>query len=546
MGQVRFDPARGVDKGFGIAVVFGNARRHGQHVGVENNVFRRKSVVGQQFVGSRRHFRLSFEGVGLSPLVEEHHHGGRTEAVNLPGPAQELRFALFERDGVDDGFALRHFEPGREHLPFRRVDHHRHAGDLGFRGHQVEERAHRRGAVDQPVVHADVDDLRPGVDLRPGHRKGLLVISLADQPGEFGRPGDVRALADVDEVGFGDDSQRLQTAQHCRMAGFGKGPRGVLPGDLRQFENVCGGGAAASAHDVDHSAPQVLADIRGEHFGRLVVAAHHVGKPGVGVCRNACFGRCRQPFEVGQELPGSVGAVETYGQQVCMRHRGGECLDGLSREGAAAGVGERSRNHHGNRAAQFRAERVDGVEGRLGVERVEDRFDQQDVRAAVHEAPRLVRIGFGQLREGHFAGRGIRHVGRHRGRAVRGTHRARHEAGFLRVAGREFIRRTAGRFGRGFRHFISQPLHAVVGQRHGIGVERVGLDDVGSRLQVFFVDFAHYIGARQHEQVVAPFQLHRPVAEAFAAVILLLQSVALDHCPEAAVEQQNAFFQLFV
>ena len=60
------------------------------------------------------------------------------------------------------------------------------------------------------------------------------------------------------------------------------------------------------------------------------------------------------------------------------------------------------------------------------------------------------------------------------------------------------------------------------------------------------MDFAHYVGARQHEQVVAPFQLHGPVAEAFAAVVLLLQSVALDHRPEAAVEQQNAFFQLFV
>ena len=330
------------------------------------------------------------------------------------------------------------------------------------------------------------------------------------------------------------------------MAGFGKGPRGVLPGDLRQFENVCGGGAAASAHDVDQSAPQVLPDVRGEHLGGLVVAAHHVGKPGVGVCRDACFGHRRQPLEVGQELLGPVSAVEAHGEQVCVRHRGGECLDGLSREGAAAGIGQRSRDHHGNCASQLRAERVDGVEGRLGVERVENGLHQQDVRAAVHQSPRLIRIGFGQLRESHLAGRGVRHVGRHRGRAVRGAHRTRHEAGFLRVAGRELVRRTAGHLGRGFRHLVGQPLHAVVGQRHGVGVERIGFDDVGSRLQVFFVDFAHYIGARQHEQVVAPFQQHRPVAEAFAAVILLLQSVALNHRPEASVEQQDAFFQLFV
>ena len=186
VGQVLLDPARSVDKGFGVAVVFGNARRHGQHVGVENDVFGRKSVVGQQLVGPLRHLDLAFAGVGLPPFVEEHHHGGRTETVYLRGAAQELRLALLERYGVDHRLALRRLESGCEHLPFRRVDHHRHAGDLGLRGHQVEERAHRRGTVDQPVVHADIDDLRPGIDLRAGHRKGLFVVALADQPGEFG------------------------------------------------------------------------------------------------------------------------------------------------------------------------------------------------------------------------------------------------------------------------------------------------------------------------------------------------------------------------
>ena len=50
--QVFLDPARRVDKGFGVAVVFGNSRRHGQYVGVEDDVFGGESRVGQQAVGA--------------------------------------------------------------------------------------------------------------------------------------------------------------------------------------------------------------------------------------------------------------------------------------------------------------------------------------------------------------------------------------------------------------------------------------------------------------------------------------------------------------
>ena len=96
----------------------------------------------------------------------------------LPCAAQEFGFALLERDRIDHGLALRDLQTRREHLPFRGVDHRRHAGDFRLRGHQVEECAHGFDAVDHAVVHADVDDLRPRIDLRTGYRQGLFVIAL--------------------------------------------------------------------------------------------------------------------------------------------------------------------------------------------------------------------------------------------------------------------------------------------------------------------------------------------------------------------------------
>ena len=471
VGQVLLDPARCVDEGLGVAVVLGNACGDGQDVGVEDDVLGREAGAGQQAVGPFGHLDLAPEGVGLPPLVEEHHHRGGAVAVDFARPAQELLLALLERDGVDDGLALRHLQPRDERLPARRVDHRRHAGDLRLGGRQVEERAHGRGAVDQPVVHADVDDLRPGVDLCPGDGERLLVVALADEPREAGRAGDVRALADVDEVRLGDDAQRFQTAQYGFVAGLRQQARRVAADDLRQLEDVGRGGAAAAADDVHQAAAHVFAHILGKHLGCLVVAAHDVRQSGVGVGRDACLGHGGEPLEVGQQLPRPVGAVEPHGEQPRMGYRDAEGLDGLSREGAAAGVGQRARDHDGDFAAEPLGQEVDGVERRLGVERVEDRLDEQDVDPAVEKSLRLRRVGVDQLAEGDLARRGVRHVGRHRGRAVRRAHRPGDEARLLRVARRRGVGRRTGHRSGGTGHLAGVGLEPVVAQRDGVGVE---------------------------------------------------------------------------
>ena len=83
----------------------------------------------------------------------------------------------------------------------------------GSRGDEVEKTRHRGDAVNHPLVHADVNDLRAVLDLlaRDGQRR--LVIAGLDELGELGRTGDVGALADVQEIGIRPDRQRVQSAQ---------------------------------------------------------------------------------------------------------------------------------------------------------------------------------------------------------------------------------------------------------------------------------------------------------------------------------------------
>src|SRR3546814_12680341 len=62
-------------------------------------------------------------------------------------------------------------------------------------------------------VHVDVEHLGAAFDLLPGNGHRLVVAVLQDQLLELLGAGDVGAFADVDEVAFGRDLQRLQAAE---------------------------------------------------------------------------------------------------------------------------------------------------------------------------------------------------------------------------------------------------------------------------------------------------------------------------------------------
>ncbi len=179
----------------------------------------------QDAVGARADVDLALVSVGLALLVEGHHHRGGAVAAHQRGLALELGLAFLERNRVDDALALDALQAGLDDAPLRAVDHHRHARDLGFAGHQIEEAHHRRPAVEHRLVHVDVDDLGPVLDLLSRHREGFFELPGQDQPREGLRAGDVGALADVDEQRAGADRDGLEARQAQRRWSVG-GSRG--------------------------------------------------------------------------------------------------------------------------------------------------------------------------------------------------------------------------------------------------------------------------------------------------------------------------------
>ena len=544
MGQFVTDIGAGIDEVDGVVVVFLDAGGDGEDVRVEDDVFRREAdFVDQDIVGAFADFLLARFGIGLAGLVEGHHHHGGAVALAQFGVMDELLDAFLHADGVDDALALDALEAGFDHFPLGGVDHDRHAGDIRLAGDQVEEGDHGLLRVEHALVHVDVDHLGAGFHLLQGDFKGFGVVVLADQPGETRGTGDVGPLADVDEQRLAIDGERLQAGQAASLWNVRDGPWRVTGNGLGDGADMRRGGPAATADDVQETALGELLDDLGGFFRQFVVLAEFVRQAGVGVRGNMGAGLVRQLFQVRAQLAGAEGAVQAHRDRLGVGHGVPEGFGGLAGQGPAGGVGDGPGDHDRQFEAQLFIHALHGEDRCLGVEGVEDGLDQDQVGAAFDQATGGLGVVLHQFVEGHVAVAGVVHVRRQRaGTAGRADH-----------AGDEtwLVRRLQGfgvghlaRQARAFHvQFVGQPFHAVVGLGHLGGVEGVGFQDVRAGIQVGLLDRADHIRTGDDQQVVVTLYIAGPVGETFAAVVLFLELVALDHGAHAAIKNQDAFFE---
>jgi hypothetical protein len=531
---------RALDEVHAVVGVLLDARRDREDVGVEDDVLGREAdLVDQDPVGPLADRLAALEVVGLPVLVEGHHDDRGAVLAAQGRLAAELLLALLHGDRVDDRLALHAAQPGLDDLELGGVDHQRDPADVGLGGDQLDEAVHRRDAVDHPLVHVDVDDLRAALDLLAGHRQRGAVVAVADQVAELRRPGDVGPLADVHEQRLGQDRERLEAGQPA-----GRDDRGHLPGrvtgdGLGHPADVLRRRAAATAEEVDQAALGELVDGGSGVLRRLVVLAERVGQAGVRVGGDERVRDPGQLREVRPHLVGAEGAVEPHQQGLGVPHGVPERLGHLAREGPPGGVGDGAADHDRPTAAALLEERLDGEDRGLGVEGVEDRLDEQQVGAAVHEAVGLLEVGLHEGLVGHVARTRVVDVRGDRRRAGRGAEGAGDVARLVGRLGGHQVALGSGQPSGLVVQLVGQLDHVVVGERDPLGVERVGLDQVGAGLEVLPVDGADDLGLAEREQVVVALQVAGRVGEPLPAVLGLAEAVPLDHRAHRAVEHQH-------
>ena len=284
IGQVGLDPACGFDEIDGIVVMLFDTGGDGEDIGVENDVFRREADgIDQQIVGAFANGDLSLVSVCLSLFVECHDDDGRTIPAAQFRLSEKFGFTGFQRNGIDDGFALEAFQASLDHFPFGRIQHDRNSCDFRFRCDQVQKTPHGADRIQHGFVHVDIDDLGTVFDLLTRDCQCLVVFLVQNHPGESLRTRDVRAFADIDEQGIIVDREGFQTGQaHCRrddryLSGRQRG------NGLRDGADMVRRRAATASDHIDETAACKLVQERCRIVWTFIETGftHRIGQAGI-------------------------------------------------------------------------------------------------------------------------------------------------------------------------------------------------------------------------------------------------------------------------
>ena len=494
MRQVGPDPARGLDEIDPIAVMLRHAGRDREDIRIEDDVLGREAdLVHQNVVGALGDRDLLLERIGLPTLIEGHDHDRGAMAAHDLGVAQKLRLPLLERDRIHHRLALQAFEAGLDHSELGGIHHDRNACDVGLRRHQIEEGDHGLFRIEQAFVHVHVDDLGAVLDLIARDVERARVVARSDELAEPRRAGDVGALADIHERNFRRQREILQARQAQPARHVGYDARRLAFDRAHDGGDVGGRGAAAAADDVDEARRGELADQLGHEVRTLVVAAEFVGQPGVRIGTDQGVGDARDLRHVGAHLLGSERAVQSDRYRRGVTHRVPERRRGLPGQQTAREIRNGAGDHHRQAHATRLRHLGDRIDGGLGVERVEDGLDQQQIGTALDQSLDLLRIGGAQLVEGDGTKARIGHVGRNRGGPVGRPDGAGHETR-TSILGLRDHGSGPGELGAFTIELARMVGQAVVGLRDRGRGEGVGRDDVGTGPEIGEMNVAHRVG----------------------------------------------------
>ena len=246
-----------------------------------------------------------------------------------------------------------------------------------------------------------------------------------------------------------------------------------------------------------------------------------------------------------------------------MLHRVPECFGGLRGDHRLAAASHRRRNHHRQFLAVLIEHLADGDQRRLGIQRIEDRLDQQQIDAAGDQRAHLLHVGRLHLVESDHAETRIIGIGRVRKRHRQRPDRSRHKplargrvpdpiGPFPALPRRLLVdlpRQVAEKrifndllIERGIfpPAMLPRIVHKEFALRDAGRAEGVGLDDVRPGLEKSAMDVADHLRLRQREQVAVVQQVLLRVLEALSADVRFRHAVGADGRAHRSVDDGDS------
>ena len=526
--QRLLDQPHGLDSLHCTADVVLVAGRTGEDQRIENEALLGEvPLLGTKLASPLGDGELSFACDGLRLLlvfIDRAHNHGRAKLLRQRQDEVEALFAVLEVDRVDDALTLAVGQRPLDRGGAGRIDHQRR---FDLVDHLLVEAVDIVHLFAVGILEVDVDDLRTVLHLPAADLRSLFVLLVRNQPLEGTRADLVRALANQQRTVVVVRFDQLD-------AGVVRSPQAAMPprllalDHLRDGADVLGRGPAAAADEIEPTVANKALERGGQRRRRFQIEPVLVGQARVGIAGHP---RSRHLVDganvVGHKL-GPRGAVEADREQVDM-------LEGCDqRVGSLPGQHrphrlDRPRHHHRPLEGEFVESRVNADQSRLDVARVLAGFEQQQVNPAFQQPARLLVEVANQFIEGDAA--------RDRNRLRRRAQRAGHET---RARGRRALGGDVTSQLRRFAiDFVSAVFEAVLGE-HDLGpAERVRFNDVRARVQVPGMDVANHIRAREHEVLVAAFEVS-------PAEILRGQLAILNGRAHRSVEHDDALVEQLI
>ncbi len=536
------DGLGGLDEIDAVIIVLFDTGRNGKHIRVEDNVFgQNPGLLRQELVGARADLNLALVSIGLPHFVKSHDDDGSAVIAHQTRLLEKLLLAFLQRDGVDDRLALNAFQASLDDLPFGAVDHHRHAGNIRLGGNQIEKLDHGLLAVDQALIHVDVDDLCAVLHLIAGDGKCSRIVASRDQLAELGRARHVRALADIDEGNVLGQHERLEAGQRHEGLVFRHLARLKTLHGVRNGANMLRRRAAAAAHHIDQSFAGKLGNLCRHHLRRFVILAELVRQAGIRIGADEGIGHIRQFLQMRTHSVCAKRTVQADGKRVGVTHRVPEGRRRLARQRAAGKVGDRAGDHHWQMNALGSKALLAGEDRGLGVQRVEDGFNKDEVGTTIDQAVDLLTIGETQIIEADGTVAGIVYIRRDRRGAVGRADGTGDEtaAAILALGALGGATHDEGALAV---EVIDRAFHLVIGLRDARGRKRVGLQNIRPRHGVAEMDILDRIRLRQDQKVVIALLVTGTPNETITAEVVLVKSKALDLRAHGTIENEDALF----
>ena len=542
------DLASSVDEVNAVVVVFFHARADRKNVRVKDDVLRVEAkLFDQELVSAAANAHLLSFSRRLPFLVERHHDDGGAVTLHDLRVMQELFLTTLEGDRVHDALALAALQASLDDVELGRVNHERNLGGVRLGNEQVHKARHGSFAVDQAVVHVDVNDVRTVLDLLERDGESLLKVTIDDGLLEDGRARNVAPFTEVDErlavvIFVRHIVERLETGDAHNFWHIVLLARRVRCHHLGESADVVIRGAAAATDAIQQPLLEEDAAVFGHFSTLLIVTTHGVRQTGVRVREHPAVGALAQVLNVRDHVLGAESAVQANSHRLGVADGVPERLVRLARQGTTGVVDDGAGDEQRKTRTVSLKELLNGENRRLGVERVKDRFNQNQVHTTLDECLNLLVVRVNNLVERTRAERRVLDGWRHRECSVRRTNGAGGKARLGRILLRKLHARRLRQASSGQVHVAHFFLlvELVVRLRDHRRRERVRLDDVGARGEIRLVDFRDDLRLRQHQDVVVPLQVMRMILVTITTEVILAQLVLLHRRSHRAVDHHHA------